>query len=268
MSQPAPANRPRLLTVKHVQDVSPHLRRICLTSPELVDYPFSCGGAHVKIMLPRPGHREIVLPTPTDKGPRWLDPAQKPVIRTFTIRAFRREALELDIDFALHGEAGPASRFALQAKPGDRLAISGPGGPDPMLQTAEHYYMAGDLTALPAISAMVEVMPAHARGHIALLVPHQDDVQDLSLPAGVDLRWFVGNPEQAATLVAHFTAQPMVAEGSYFWFGGEESLVVPLRRHVRRTLDAERQRVYAVPYWRSGKDEDAYHQDRHAVMDS
>jgi NADPH-dependent ferric siderophore reductase len=81
---------------------------------------------------------------------------------------------------------------------------------------------------------MVEVMPAHARGHIALLVPHQDDVQDLSLPAGVDLRWFVGNPEQAATLVAHFTAQPMVAEGSYFWFGGEESLVVPLRRHVRR----------------------------------
>jgi NADPH-dependent ferric siderophore reductase len=39
MSQPAPANRPRLLTVKHVQDVSPHLRRICLTSPELVDYP-------------------------------------------------------------------------------------------------------------------------------------------------------------------------------------------------------------------------------------
>ena len=66
---------------------------------------------------------------------------------------------------------------------------------------------------------------------------------------------------------AHFTAQPMVAEGSYFWFGGEESLVVPLRRHVRRALDAERQRVYAVPYWRSGKDEDAYHQDRHAVMD-
>lgn len=230
MSQPAPANRPRLLTVKHVQDVSPHLRRICLTSPELVDYPFSCGGAHVKIMLPRPDQREIVLPTPTDKGPRWLDPAQKPVIRTFTIRAFRREALELDIDFALHGEAGPASRFALHAKPGDKLAISGPGGPDPMLQTAEHYYMAGDLTALPAISAMVEVMPAHALGHIALLVPHQDDVQDLSLPAGVDLRWFVGNPEQAATLVAHFTAQPMVAEGSYFWFGGEESLVVPLRQ--------------------------------------
>lgn len=268
MSQPVPVNRPRLLTVKHVHDVSPNLRRVCLTSPELADYPFSCGGAHVKIMLPRSGQSEIVLPTPTPQGPRWLDPAQKPVIRTFTIRAFRREALELDIDFALHGEAGPASRFALHARPGDRLAISGPGGPDPMLQPAGHYYMAGDLTSLPAISAMAEVMPSDACGHVVLLVPHQDDVQDLSLPEGVSLRWFLGTPDQIAPLVAYFTALPMVAEQSYFWFGGEEGLVVPLRRHVRRTLDVDRQRVYAVPYWRSGKDEDAYHQDRHTVMDS
>ena len=268
MSQSAPVNRPRLLTVKHVHDVSPHLRRVCLTSPELADYPFSCGGAHIKIMLPRPGQSEVVLPTPTPKGPRWEDPSQKPVIRTFTIRAFRREALEIDIDFALHGDVGPASRFALHAKPGDRLAISGPGGPDPMLQLADHYYMAGDLTSLPAISAMAEVMPAEARGHIALLVPHQEDVQDLSLPEGVSLRWFVGTPDQTGPLVEHFTALPMAAEGSYFWFGGEEGLVVPLRRHVRRALEVDRSQVYAVPYWRSGKDEDAYHQDRHVVMDS
>ena len=109
-----------------------------------MDYPFSCGGAHVKIMLPRPGQREIVLPTPTDKGPRWLDPAQKPVIRTFTIRAFRREALELDIDFALHGEAFwprqsflPCTPNRVTGSPSRARAV------DPMLQTAEHYYMAG-----------------------------------------------------------------------------------------------------------------------------
>jgi NADPH-dependent ferric siderophore reductase len=268
MSQPAPANRPRLLTVKHVHDVGPHLRRLCLTSPELADYPFSCGGAHIKIMLPQAGQQHIVLPTPSPKGPRWEDLSQKPIIRTFTVRAFRREALELDIDFALHGDIGPASRFALHAKPGDQLGISGPGGPDPMLQVAEHYYMVGDLTSLPAISAMAEAMPAEAQGHIALLVPHQEDVQDLSLPSGVSLRWFVGSPEQTEPLVSYFTALPMASEQSYFWFGGEEGLVVPLRRHVRRTLDVDRQRVYAVPYWRSGKDEDAYHQDRHVVMDS
>ncbi|MNO09507.1 Vibriobactin utilization protein ViuB [compost metagenome] len=60
----------------------------------------------------------------------------------------------------------------------------------------------------------------------------------------------------------------MASEQSYFWFGGEEGLVVPLRRHVRRALEVDRSQVYAVPYWRHGKDEDAYHQDRHVVMDS
>lgn len=268
MSQPAPVNRPRLLTVKHVRDVSPHLRRVCLTSPELADYPFTCGGAHIKIMLPQPGQTHAVLPTPTPQGPRWEDPSQRPIMRTFTIRAFRREALELDIDFALHGDAGPASRFAMQVKPGDLLAISGPGGPDPMLQPARHYYMVGDLTSLPAISAMTEVMPADAQGHIALLVPYQEDVQDLSLPVGVTLRWFIGTPEQTEPLVAYFTALPMQEQASYFWFGGEEGLVVPLRRHVRRTLEVDRTRVYAVPYWRHGKDEEAYHHARHDVMDS
>ncbi|WP_428474466.1 SIP domain-containing protein [Photobacterium profundum] len=36
-----------------------------------------------------------------------------------------------------------------------------------MLQPARHYYMAGDLTALPAISAMIEDMPADSDGHKA-----------------------------------------------------------------------------------------------------
>ena len=78
-----------------------------------------------------------------------------------------------------------------------------------------------------------------------------------------------GQPEAetAATLVAHFTAQPATAEGSYFWFGGEESLVVPLRRHVRRTLDVDRQRVYVVP-GAAARMKMPITQDRHAVMDS
>ncbi|KUE79951.1 vibriobactin utilization protein ViuB [Aeromonas schubertii] len=268
MPHSLPVNRPRLLTVKRITDLSKGLRRLTLSSPDLADYPFTCGGAHIKIMLPRPGQSEIVLPIPTPQGPRWDDPATRPIIRTFTLRAFRRERLELDIDFALHGELGPASHFALHAVPGDRLAISGPGGPNPMLQEADFYYMAGDLTALPAICAMAEVMRPGARGEIALLVPDEEEIHPLALPSGVNLSWFVGGAEQAQALIAHLTALPMEREKSYFWFGGEEGLVLPLRRHTRRILDVDRRQVYAVPYWRLGKSEDAYHQDRHEAMES
>ncbi len=75
-------------------------------------------------------------------------------------------------------------------------------------------------------------------------------------------------PEETAPLVEYFTALPLEEQQSYFWFGGEEGLVVPMRRHVRRTLEVDRTRVYAVPYWRHGKDEEAYHHARHDVMDS
>jgi NADPH-dependent ferric siderophore reductase len=93
-------------------------------------------------------------------------------------------------------------------------------------------------------------------------------VQDLSLPAGVDLRWFVGNPEQAATLVAHFTAQPMVAEGSYFWFGGEESLSCRCAATSDAPWMPSASGSTQSPTGAAAQDEDAYHQDRHAVMDS
>ena len=93
-------------------------------------------------------------------------------------------------------------------------------------------------------------MPA---GHIARWSPTRDDAGFMSLPAGVDLRWFVGNLEQAATLVAaHFTAQPMTAEGSYTLVWGR-AWSCRFWRHVRRTWMWIASGVYAVPYWRSGK---------------
>ncbi|MGC8383232.1 siderophore-interacting protein [Pseudomonas aeruginosa] len=53
---------------------------------------------------------------------------RRPPMRTYTIRALRREAGEVDIDFVLHGETGPASRWAAHARPGERLVMSAPDG--------------------------------------------------------------------------------------------------------------------------------------------
>ncbi|MEJ2764335.1 siderophore-interacting protein [Photobacterium sp. MCCC 1A19761] len=261
------ASGPVLLTVKHIQDITPNYRRICCTSPALAHYPTCSQGAHIKLMLPQPGQQEPVMPEMTDKGPKWADPTQKPILRTFSIRDLRREQHEIDIDVAMHGDLGPASRFAQHAKPGDKVAISLPGGPHPMLKPATHYYMAGDLTAVPALSAMLEEMPADSQGYVAIQVGDAQDIQDLPHPAGVEVRWFVGGSDNHQTLIDSVIAQSPTSDNSYFWFAGEEQIVVGLRKHVRRHLDVDRKLVYAVPYWRYGKDEEAYHQQRHAVMD-
>jgi NADPH-dependent ferric siderophore reductase len=47
-------------------------------------------------------------------------------MRTYTIRALRREACEVDVDFVLHGVNGPASAWATTARMGDRLQMVAP----------------------------------------------------------------------------------------------------------------------------------------------
>jgi NADPH-dependent ferric siderophore reductase len=267
MSAPAP-RRPRLLQVRQIIDITPSLRRITLHSDELADYPDAQGGAHIKLMFAQPGQAHPVLPELTERGPRWADPASKPVMRTFTLRALRRERGELDVEFALHGGTGPAARFIEQVKPGDWLGLSAPGGPQPMLPPARRYYLAGDLTALPAIAALVSQLPADATGAIAVLVPTAADIQPFALPAGIAIHWEVGGREQHGALQQWFCLQASDASDSHFWLAGEQDLVLPLRRHVRRTLGADRAHVYAVPYWRAGRSEEEYHDERHEVMDA
>ncbi len=73
---------------------------------------------------------------------------------------------------------------------------------------------------MPAIMAMCEVMPADARGEIAILVPDQADAQSLTLPVGVRCHWFVGEPESSG-LLEHVIALPLVRDGGFFWLGGK-----------------------------------------------
>jgi NADPH-dependent ferric siderophore reductase len=45
-------------------------------------------------------------------------------MRTYTIRRLAGD--QLDVDFVLHGDNGPASRWALRAQEGDAIQISAP----------------------------------------------------------------------------------------------------------------------------------------------
>lgn len=57
---------------------------------------------------------------------RALPEGQRLPMRTYTIRALRPARAEVDVEFVLHGDNGPASRWAMDARPGDRLAMTAP----------------------------------------------------------------------------------------------------------------------------------------------
>ncbi len=260
--------RARHIRVRSRQLLSPHLCRIVFDGDALDDYPFACNGAHLKIWLPLPGQAQPSLPLFTSQGPQWPDPDQRPIARTYTLRHFDPQTHTLSIDFVLHDEYGPAAHFARTARPGDIIGVSEPADPVPMLKPAQHYLLAGDLSALPAIHAMLEDMAADAHGHVLLHLPDEADLPATLLPPeGVTLRSFAGADGQTQLIAAAHRCVPANAD-CFVWLAGEAHLVAALRHLARQQWQIPRTRCYAVPYWHIGQAEETYHQNRHVFMDS
>lgn len=269
MTTEAPRSRaPYLIAVSAIQDITPHLRRITFTAPDLRYYPANAAAAHIKVFLPQAGQERPDLPTLTENGPRWAADAVRPIVRTYSIRAVRPEQEEVDIEFALHDHSGPAVNFARNAKAGDKIGISNPGGPKPMLPEAKFYCLAGDPSSLPAVAALLEGLPANSEGHAFVRVDSSADVIDLKKPAGFALSWIIGGTEKTDELIARFRAQALPQAETHFWLAGEDRLVVELRRYLRRERQCDRNHLYAVPYWREGLNEEGYHNTRHEIMDN
>ncbi len=270
-AQNAPPRRgPRLLQVVRIVDVTPQMRRITLGGEDLADFPSGRQGSHVKVFVPRAGQTKPELPTRGPDGPVWPPKEVRPHVRTYTIRHFNEATRELDLDFVLHGDHGPAAVWATNAKPGDYIGIAGPGGRGPIPQDADWYLFAGDETALPAISAHLETLPATARGVALIEVADAAEEQPLHHPAGIELLWLQRNgiaAGKSSLLLNAVQALSWPAGDVFAWVAAEATTTAAVRHHLRHERGVARERIDSVPYWKVGKDEDDYHDERHETMD-
>ncbi|MCD4852673.1 siderophore-interacting protein [Arthrobacter sp. AK01] len=206
------------VTVTAVQELSPNFRRITFGGYSLRD--FGVAGdtldLRVKLMIPSfdAAGQQIPLPAFRMEEAGWyqewlaMDPSVRGDMRTYTVRSERLDAVypEIDIDFVMHfddaGHGGPAANWALGAKPGDALTIIGPNNRAAQCTTAGAYggiewrpglaqriLLAGDETAVPAISAILESLPADMTGHAFLEVPEAADFQDINTAADIEITW-------------------------------------------------------------------------------
>lgn len=258
---------PVLVQVKSITDITPQLRRITFCSPALRDYPAECPAAHVKIFLPRDGQLRPDLPTFGEKGPIWPENAIKPLLRTYTVRYVRPEAEEIDIEFILHGDNGPAAQFAQNAQAGEFIGVSYPAKTSPIGQY-RHCYLVGDNTALPAIASLLESLPKQTGGHVFILLNRETDKLQFAKPDNVQIHWFIGDVQSKTDeLIAEFKTLLLPENDVYFWLAGENNLVVELRNYLRREREYNKEFIYAIPYWRRGESEEQYNRRRHEVMD-
>ncbi|MEV7088569.1 siderophore-interacting protein [Streptomyces sp. NPDC093085] len=253
------------LQVVRTRRLGPSLVRVTFGGDDLASFASGGRDQSLSLFLPHPGQPAPVVPVEAGDGwwAAWraLPEEIRAVMRSYTLREQRRGPDEVDIDFALHPDGGPACRWAGRAAPGDRVLLLGPAVTEntgvrfrPPAGT-DSVVIWADETALPATAAILEWLPAGLRADVWIDVPHSADRQPLPTAADARITWLV-REEGAPEAVAELRRFEPRGTAPYAWIAGESGTVKAVRRHLVQERGIDRRRVTFVGYWRRGLSEE------------
>ena len=211
-----------LATVAELATLSPRMRRIVLSAPEIAgqNWPLGCD---IAVVLAGPDGREVR--------------------RRYTVRSSTGQRLM--IDAVLHGH-GPGSSWAQTLGLGDEVRFFGPRGELP-LPPAGWLLALTDEAGLPAIGAVAEA----AARPIQVLAEIAEDSERYPLPGNAEVRWLTRDGRPAGTPELLIAALNEVRPGpgaGFAYLLGESRAVVTVRDELAR-FGLSRSEIYAKGYW-------------------
>ncbi len=212
------------IALKYKENISPSLLRCVFTGPEVHRMKLEAPDQRIKLLFPvAVGHRQ-----PLENSDDWyrnymaIPKEQRPVMRTYTLRALRSAENEMDVEFVLHGVNGPASAWATHAEPGDKLQVVAPnadfgadsGGYEwvPPAETQQALLIA-DETALPAAMGILEQLAQQSnppRVQAFFEVPAAGDCLGMAKFPFAEIYWLprdVGHQQLHGTLLVEAVRQ-------------------------------------------------------------
>ena len=222
------------LTVTGKVQIAPHMTRVTFTGPDLDELKWTRG-------------QDVVLEIPTANGISR---------RHYTIRSHDAAAKTLAIDFVLHGD-GPATSWAVQARPGHFLGVGGPRGSFVIPDGFDWHLLIGDETALPSISRRIEELPAGTR--VAAVLEARDPSARIEFDTQADLYavWCYRNEEAdgeiPGTALLNAVRETFLPDGEgYVWAAGEAASIRAVRQHLTTERGIDKSRIRASSYWKRG----------------
>ncbi|MDN3397333.1 siderophore-interacting protein [Psychrobacter sp. APC 3426] len=239
MSKPSP----RVLEVKCIADITPNMRRITLGGEGMKNFPADQESAYIKLMFAQ-------------------EAGQKPIMRTYTI--IQQRADEMDVDFVLHGlnhkgAEGPASHWAKTTQVGDTILIGGPGAKKHINHEADWFLLAGDMTALPAITVNLAKLPEDAVGYAVIEVLSEDDIQSLKKPKDIEIEWVVNAiaSDSHYPILERIKALDWLGGTPAVWAACEFNSMRALRRYFKEK-EVTKSHLYISSYWKLDSSEDEH----------
>jgi NADPH-dependent ferric siderophore reductase len=271
--------------------VSPSLLRCVFTGPDVARMKHESPDQRIKLLFAAEGEETATM-TVSDS---WyqdylaLPKAKRPVMRTYTLRELRVNAQEVDVEFVLHGDGGPASCWATHARPGDALQMVAPNGASAEdsggyewldNDSVRQALLIADETALPAAMGILEQLakktnPPQVQAFFT--VPQEADFQMKVFPFA-DVHWLAREKqddllsvvEREVTIPAYALAREQSteeqsldgsllweraseAEGFQAWVAAESTLVKNLRRSLIEEQQLNRECASFMAYWAQGR---------------
>ncbi|MEI9915048.1 MAG: siderophore-interacting protein [Methylovirgula sp.] len=224
----------RSLTVKEKSRITPGMIRIVFAGNDLADFASLAPDDHVKLFIP----------SQAGQGER----------RDYTPRRYDPVAHTLTIDFAIH-DAGPATRWAIEAEPGDQIEIGGPRGSTVVSPTFDWWLLIGDETALPAIGRRIEEMTERARVISVVSVAAQVEEQTFATRAHHEAVWVhrpLDHANDPASLLSAIETLSLPKGDGFVWIAAEASVARAARDYLVNSCAHPLVWLKAAGYWRKG----------------
>jgi len=250
----------QIFNVVSKEYLTPHYIRVTLNGVGVKDFAPCTLGANNKIFVPPVGTDKVYISNPAvDPEMAIVIPADlKPIMRTYTHRAIDLQKEEIVIDFVDHGDIGPASAWARRAKKGDELGVAMKLVSKALCPAVDWYLLAGDATAIPVLSCILESLPATAKGYCVIEVASPAEILSEVRHEGFTIEWVFTGEDQGVSSLVEAVQKVNVPHGhSHFaYVACEYSSVKAIRAYFKESLRWSNTDFYAFSYWKKGESED------------
>lgn len=230
-----------------------------LRPAELVSREWLTPG-YVRVRLAGEALRGFEAPGADDHVRLFLAPADGPLpgmaeewrelpSREYTPLNADAEAGWVEFDLVVHGD-GPGSSWAARAPIGSRVAVAGPRRSNAVTGDPDAWFLAGDETAIPAITRFLRARRPGTPARVVVEVAPENELVPIPSDTGVHVTLLVRGTDSLAEVLAALGERDR-PQGSVLGFVAAEAAIVP----IARTLLLERwelpaQAVVTKGYWR------------------
>jgi len=221
------------------QWLTPGYVRVRLAGESLRGFQAPGADDHVRVFFAPPDG-----PTPTT-AEQWRELSS----REYTPLNADPDAGWVEFDLVIHGD-GPGSTWAAAAPLGARVAVAGPRRSNAVVGDPDAWFLAGDETAVPAITRFLRARRPGSPARVIVEVAPENELIPIPTDAGTDLTVLVRGTQSLIEVLAAIDEEDRPA-GAVLGFVAAEAPVVPIARallHERWALPTEA--VIAKGYWR------------------